>query len=149
MDLTLTIILREMIGLLPHFPEAGYTGKTLTPLARDWFELLQEEHVSERAFLLAIREVKKRCRFWPKLSEVLQAVQQERSNPTPVCTVPQLADTSSTHDLTLEERERNKRRIGHIVSMLKGQLSMDEALQRVCADTHIAAFDAKETTLVR
>ena len=89
--------------------------------------------------------MRKRCRFFPLMADILDAVQQYReAPPQPKINANQIEDVTSNHDLTPEEIERNKQRVAEILSMLAGQKSIDEAVAAVEAKNHIKEFGARE-----
>lgn len=141
MELQLADVQRALSKLVNHFPEAGYNGKTIGLLAADWHNLLTEEWVTQKQFSGGSRHAVKTCRFFPKLADVLAGVQQHRERPPqPQINDMQIEDTTSHHDLTPEEIERNKERLKTITDMLAGKLSTDEAIRTVEAKTHINEF---------
>lgn len=92
-----------------------------------------------------MRHAVKTCRFFPKLADVLAGVQQHRERPPqPQINAMQIEDVTSQHDLTPEEIERNKERIGDILQMLAGEMSIEEAVEAVQAKTHIKEFGVKD-----
>ena len=110
-------------------------------MAFDWHDLLVEEGVTQKQFSSGVRHAVKTCRFFPKLADVLAGVQQHRERPPqPKVNTMQIEDTTSQHDLTPEEVERNKERLKTITDMLAGKLSTDEAIRTVEAKTHIKEF---------
>jgi hypothetical protein len=121
--------------------EAGYTNEQLARLSQEYFEDLQSEEVTAHQFAAAASRVRKRCRFFPKMVDILEAVQQHRESPPAKGYLQdQVADTTSNHDLTQEEIDRNKERTKHITDMLARKLSMDEAIEAVEKSNHIQEF---------
>jgi hypothetical protein len=115
----------------------------LARISQEYFEDLQSESVTLKQFEAAALIVRKRCRFFPLMVDILEAVQQHRERPPqPQINDMQIEDVTSQHDLTPEEIERNKERIGEILQMLAGQKSIDEAVEAVQSKTHIKEFGA-------
>lgn len=110
-------------------------------LADDWFEILASESVTSFQFSAAVKAVKRKCGFFPKVSDVFKAVQEYRENPPAIeYRQAQLADTTSQHDLTPEEVEKNLARLKHINRMLSKEISMEEAIGAVERESHIKEF---------
>ena len=142
MRLQITDVQLALAKLLIHYPESGHNTTSLGKLAFDWHDLLVEEGVTQKQFSSGVRHAVKTCRFFPKLADVLAGVQQHRERPPqPQVNTMQIEDVTSRHDLTPEEIERNKERIGEILQMLAGQKSIDEAVEAVEAKTHIREFN--------
>ena len=145
MKLQTTDVQLALAKLLNHYPESGHNMTSIGKLAFDWHDLLTEEGVTQKQFSAGIRHAVKNCRFFPKLADVLEGVAKYReAPPQPKINANQIEDVTSNHDLTPEEIERNKQRVAEILSMLKGQKSVDEAVAAVEAKTHIKEFGARE-----
>ena len=143
MKLQITDVQLALAKLLNHYPESGHNISSLGKLAFDWHDLLTEEGVTQKQFSAGVRHAVKTCRFFPKLADVLAGVQQHRERPPqPKVNAIQIEDVTSRHDLTPEEIERNKERIGEILQMLAGAKSIDEAVEAVQSKTHIKEFGA-------
>jgi hypothetical protein len=139
--LNLVTVKKAVYSWSIRFREAGYANEQLARLSQEYFEDLQSEGVTERQFEAAANSARKRCRFFPKMCDILQAVQEYRERPPqPKGGIEQIESTSSRHDLTPEEVERNKARLKTITDMLAGKLSADEAVRAVEAQTHIEEF---------
>ena len=145
MTLRITDVQLALAKLLNHYPESGHNRKSIEKLAFDWFDLLQEEGVTQRQFSAGMRHAVKTCRFFPKLVDVLDGVKGYRECPRPAQATGalQISDSSSQHDLTTEEIARNKERIGEILKMLSGEKSMDEAIAAVEGKTVIKEFGGR------
>lgn len=97
--------------------------------------------MTSKQFSAGTRECVKTCSFFPKVSDVLKAVQSYRENPPQVeYGHLQLSDSTSHHDLTPEEIERNLARFDAIKRMLAGELSMERALEAVEKANDIKTF---------
>lgn len=119
------------------------SNEHLARISQEYFEDLQSEGVTLKQFEAAALIVRKRCRFFPLMVDILDAVQQHRERPPqPQVNAMQIEDVTSQHDLTSEEIERNKERIGEILQMLAGKKSIDEAVEAVQSKTHIKEFGA-------
>ena len=140
-ELTLSMVKKAVYSWSIKNREAGYTNDQLAFLSREYFEDLQSEGVTSRQFEAAEKDVRKRCRFFPKMADFLEAVQRVREKPPAIeYDQEQLPDTTSNHDLTHEEIARNKERIKHITDMLSGKLTMDQAVEAQDKTTHIKEF---------
>ena len=98
--------------------------------------------MTAREFDAASLIVRKRCRFFPLMADILDAVQEVRRSPTTSITptTPMIEDVTSNHDLTPEELERNKARVRAIRDMLAGKITMEDALGKVVECAHISDF---------
>jgi len=141
MMLQTTDIQCALAKLLNHYPESGHNATSIGKLAFDWHDLLTEEGVTRKQFSAGIRHAVKTCRFFPKLADVLEGVRGYReSPPQPKSDTLQIADTTSMHDVTPEEVERNKERIQIILKALSKELTIEEAVEMVSMKSHIAEF---------
>lgn len=141
MELKLEEVQRALLKLINHYPESGHNGKTVSRLAVDWLDLLTEEDVTSKQFSAGVRHSVKTCSFFPKLADVLKGVALYRERPPqPNYDLAHIESTTSRHDLTPEEVERNRARLKTITDMLAGKLSADEAVRAVEAQTHIEEF---------
>ena len=66
--LTMKTVQIELAALSCHYPESGHTPKTLGVISKDWFEAFQE--LNEYQFKELIKEAKRKCRFFPKISDL-------------------------------------------------------------------------------
>lgn len=89
-----------------------------------------DEHVSPVQFEAAIKTVRRRCKYFPKMSDILEAVREYRANP-PASDSLQIEDSSSYHDPTPEERKQFKDRINAINDMIHEGTPMEETLKIV------------------
>lgn len=117
-----------------RFREAGYANEQLARISHEYHEDLVSEHVTADEFEDAARAVRKRCRFFPKMVDLLAAVEDRRRQqpaaPTASSAI-QIEAVTSHHDLTEEEVERNQTRIRAITDMLAGRINMDDAMNAV------------------
>lgn len=128
-----------------RFRSAGYGPEQLAWLSDEYFDDLQSEYVTKAQFDAAARMVRKRCRFFPTMADVLEAVQEIRRNPqlmAPVSSdVAQIEEHTAKRDnLTPEEIARNQERLNYIKEMLAGKMSIDDAVAAVSGKSHIAEF---------
>ncbi len=140
--LALIQVKRAVYSWSIRHPEAGYTNEQLARIAHEYHEDLVSEGVTAREFEAVAREARKRCRFFPKMVDLLDAAQQHRKRPPeqPASGAIQIEDVTSHHDLTPEEIERNKARVRAISDMLAGRITMDEAIGQVEDNSHIREF---------
>ena len=125
-----------------RFKSAGYANEQLARLSMEYLEDLQSEGVTLRQFEAAALTVRKRCRFFPSMADILDAVKEYRANPPAAAASGslQIEDVTSKHDITPEEAERNRKRIELILKALKKRMSFEEAEQEVERMGHIKEF---------
>ena len=121
--------------------EAQHSQDSLDVLAVKYAHDLIEEQIGIRELSSACSKASRRWSFFPKMADILKAVDEHRQRPpAPLYEQAQLADTTSNHDLTPEEISRNKERIGEILKMLRKETSVDEAVEAVKSKNHIGEF---------
>lgn len=121
--------------------EAQHSQDSLDVLAAKYTADLLDEKVSEKELVAACKVASRRWLFFPKMADILKAVDEFRSKPqSPRMESLQIESTTSNHDLPPEELERNRARLKTITDMLSGKLSTDEAVRAVEAQTHIQEF---------
>ncbi len=149
--LALIQVKRAVYSWSIRHPEAGYTNEQLARIAHEYHEDLVSEGVTAREFESVAREARKRCRFFPKMVDLLDALQQHRKRPPeqPTSGAIRIEEVTSHHDLTPEEIERNKARVKAITNMLAGKITMDEAIEAVDNNTHIEVFGIQEAGQLR
>ena len=125
-----------------RFRSAGYGNEQLALISKQYHEDLVDEGVTLKQFHVAERSVRKRCRFFPAMADILDAVKEYRECPprSNQSGALQIEDTTSRHDLTPEEVTRNKERVGMIVGALAGRITWEEAEKGVAALQHIGEF---------
>ena len=133
-SLTVNDVKRVVYSWSIRFREAGYANEQLARISHEYHEDLVSEHVTTDEFEDAARAVRKRCRFFPKMVDLLAAVEDRRRQqpaaPTASSAI-QIEAVTSNHDLTEEEVERNQTRIRAITDMLAGRINMDDAMNAV------------------
>lgn len=133
-SLTVNDVKRVVYSWSIRFREAGYANEQLARISHEYHEDLVSEHVTTDEFEDAARAVRKRCRFFPKMVDLLAAVEDRRRQqpaaPTASSAI-QIEAVTSHHDLTEEEVERNQTRIRAITDMLAGRINMDDAMNAV------------------
>ena len=133
-SLTVNDVKRVVNSWSIRFREAGYANEQLARISHEYHEDLVSEHVTTGEFEDAARAVRKRCRFFPKMVDLLAAVEDRRRQqpaaPTASSAI-QIEAVTSHHDLTEEEVERNQTRIRAITDMLAGRINMDDAMNAV------------------
>ena len=133
-SLTVNDVKRVVYSWSIRFREAGYANEQLARISHEYHEDLVSEHVTTDEFEDAARAVRKRCRFFPKMVDLLAAVEDRRRQQPPAPTASsaiQIEAVTSHHDLTEEEVERNQTRIRAITDMLAGRINMDDAMNAV------------------
>lgn len=123
---------------LVRFRSAGYGPAQLDMLAAEYLEDLESENVTLRQFEAAARLVRKRCRFFPVMAEILECVAEYRRGPASMLTFNEGVKTAQIEESTTNgknwteaEIARNKARVYHITAMLSGRISMDDAVLAV------------------
>ena len=141
-SLTVNDVKRVVYSWSIRFREAGYANEQLARISHEYHEDLVSEHVTTDEFEDAARAVRKRCRFFPKMVDLLAAVEDRRRQqpaaPTASSAI-QIEAVTSHHDLTEEEIRRNKQRIQAITDMLAGKIKMDDAID-VIRNSEIEEF---------
>lgn len=148
--LDLLTVKRAVYSWSIRFKSAGYGNEQLAMISAEYLEDLHAEGVTLRQFGAAARMVRRRCRFFPSMAEILDAVQECRCRPelmAPVnSTAQQIPEHTATCDnWTPEELERNKERVRLIAEALAGKMSFDEAGRAVMQMGHINDFSTMET----
>lgn len=128
--------------------EAQHSQDSLDVLAAKYAHDLIEERVSLRELTAACSKASRRWQFFPKMADIMKAVDEHRLNPP--ChryDQAQLGDTTSYHDLTPEEVARNLERIEAIKLVFspdpEKRLSVEEAVAFVESKNHIEEFRAR------
>jgi len=128
--LTLEIVETNLLSLLVHYPESGINGSALSILAEDYTDDLLSEYISIREFLHSVKMVRKRCLFFPKVKDFLDAIKEFRDSPKYLQAPDRflLPEETCEHDITEEERQHNMEMVENIRKMLAGEMSMDDAI---------------------
>lgn len=110
-----------------RWKEAGYTPEQLKFLIREYAEDLKDEYVSTKEFNYAVRSVRKSCTYFPKMTDILKAVNTYREQPRQISNDQlQIGEHSSLHDMTQEEIEKNRRRIAIAMKVVAKQITPEE-----------------------
>lgn len=148
--LDLLTIKRAVYSWSIRFQGIKYTNEQLARLSGEYLEDLQAEGVTLRQFDAAARLVRRRCRFFPSMVEILNAVQECRCKPELMAVAsdaPQIeAHTATPDNLTAEEIKRNRERVRLIAKALAGRLSWDDAERSVSQMGHISEFSTTRST---
>ena len=130
-DLSLTAVKRAVYSWSLRFRETIYDNEQLALLSREYHEDLTEEQVTEKQFAWAAKRTGRSCHFFPKMVDVLEAVQEYRRNP------PQdnleIPETTSFHDPTPAELEMNKKRLAICQDAVCGKISWADATRKMSA----------------
>ena len=144
-SLTVNDVKRVVYSWSIRFREAGYANEQLARISHEYHEDLVSEHVTTGEFEDAARAVRKRCRFFPKMVDLLAAVEDRRRQqpaaPTASSAI-QIEAVTNHHDLTEEEVERNQARVRAITDMLAGKIKMDDAMD-VVRNSEIKEFNKR------
>lgn len=120
------LIERLLHPCLVLFPLEGHNGASLRLLAGYWRDLLADEDVGDEEFAFALRRAMKRCRYWPKIADILEGVREFRENPPRIGPERRLAQESVV-PLSAEERRRNLRRMAIIGRQARREITAEEA----------------------
>lgn len=120
------------------FPEAGHNGETIPHLAEQWQDLLADEDVAEPEFRWAMRRAKKRCRFFPKIADIMEGVTEYREHPPARIDAAHRLPQESSVPLSPEEIERNKARLEIIGQQAARKITAEEAAIRMAKLGHPA-----------
>lgn len=135
--LTHDLIAQQLRPFLVLYPEAGHNGASLALLAGEWHDLLTEEDVQADEFVAAMRRVKKRCRFFPKIADVLEGVRDLREHPPQIDEAHRLPEPPPGGGISDEKRERVRRAIDIIRRQFTGpkeqRLHPEEARRQIKA----------------
>jgi len=107
-----------------RFREANHTPEEIVFIIAEYYEDLVDEKVSRKEFDHATKVVRRRCKFFPTVADILEAVKEYRTNP-PKQNHPQLEEP----ELTPEQIEKNQKRFAILEKQIAGDLSMGEALK--------------------
>ncbi len=116
---------KELRKLNFHYPESGHTRETLTEIAVDYWSDLSEEIQTDHQFINAVKQARKVCKFFPKISDIIDAHRKcIQSNPER--NILQLEDVSTYHDPTEKELAINKKRIEILQKVISKKITMEE-----------------------
>lgn len=131
---TLQQVMKAVASWTLRFPETKYSPQQLKLIAQEYHEDLVDEHVTTGEFAEAAKEVRKRARWFPKMVDILGAVNERRQrHEQTMCGKIMIEGKTSRHDLTPEEVDANRRRVKAITDMLAGKLSIQDAEKAVVA----------------
>lgn len=113
-----------------RFPESGYSAQELELLADEWLEDLRDEGVrSAETFVKAVKLVRRRSKFFPKVSEVLECVAEvAESEHQSRLALPCLDDTQG--EITPLQVARNRECARLMAMAVSGKISWQEAVAR-------------------
>lgn len=141
---TLQEVKRAVYSWSLRFRSTELDNNQLALLSREYLEDLHSEHVTSAVFDAAVKQVRKTCRFFPTMADIMDAVREIWTHPQlmpPATSTLRIAEHTATRDnLTPEEVERNKERLAHIQAMLAGKMSIDDAVAEVEKLSHISVF---------
>jgi len=109
-----------------RFRETVYDNQQLSFLSDDYYEDLLDLGVTSKQFAYAAKLVRQRAKFFPKMSDIMDAVNEYRSNP-PVSDSTQIAETSSYKDPTPEEKEFTRKMGSLTAKVISKEMTADEA----------------------
>ena len=73
-----------------------------------------------------MRQAKKRCRFFPKLADLMESIREIRANP-PVIDQDRQLTAQGEAPMSQEEIDRNVRRLKALAGQIAGKITADEA----------------------
>ena len=126
MGLTENLVRQALENLKYHYPEAGHDRKSLDIISHGYFEDLSTEIQTDNQFRAAVKQSRKDCNFFPKISDIIVAHRKCISSIKPERSVLQIQDVTTYHDPTEEEIETNKKRIGILKRVIAGDISFIE-----------------------
>ena len=131
MELTYQEVQETMAGWSIRYREAGYSPGQLEFLSEEYYDDLIDESISSASFKVISRIVRKRCKFFPKVADILEAKEQYCRHPERYVTNNnlQIADTSSELDQTPEEISLSLKLRDLAVRAVTGKMSTNESLQ--------------------
>jgi len=120
-----------------HYPEA-FDEKNIINISRDYFEDCRDENMSAGDFKAAVKEARKTCQFFPKISDILRTHREIVSRPVARKVDGILPQDTAT--ISPESAEFAKKSIALIKGMLSGEIPSEEAQGIV--DAHLASRSA-------
>jgi len=81
MELKLADVQAALAKLYSHYPEAGHNGDSLRQISADYFEDLTDDRTSQAEFLQAVKLARRRCKFFPKIADIIELRNELRANP--------------------------------------------------------------------
>ena len=81
MELTLRDVQAALAKLYSHYPEAGHNGDSLRQISADYFEDLTDDRTSAEEFADAVKLARRRCKFFPKIADIIEFRNELRANP--------------------------------------------------------------------
>lgn len=123
----------EMIGEQVYLWSLRFRETFLTPeeieiLSSEYLEDLESENVSVKQFRWAAKHASKRCRFFPKMADILDAVDMYRANP-PKSDCAAISYTPIAN-ATPEQEETGKRAAEIAAYAIKNKIPFEEAQKR-------------------
>lgn len=82
MELTLRDVQASLAKLCSHYPEAGHNGDSLRQISADYFEDLTDDRTSSEEFAEVVKLARRRCKFFPKIADIIELRNELRANPT-------------------------------------------------------------------
>lgn len=127
MDIDAKIVWQALVRLLNHYPECGHNQKTLVKLAEDYWEDFQAEGIATVEQLKpSISLVRRKAKFFPKSSEIIAAYNELKAKGRVKDPRRMIEQTTSMHDPTPDEVERNKKFISICMDVVARRITPDE-----------------------
>lgn len=130
-QLTFENVLIAMVKILAHYPDSTLNGEMVKMLAEDYYEAFIEEKVTKPSFDWAVKDVKKRCLFYPKIPDFLESVKVYRSRPPQENKKANAIAHDERRDWTKEELAINKQKISILMDQAMGKISEHEATEKI------------------
>ncbi len=70
-----------LVRLYSHYPESGHDLDGLQQIAADYFEDLTDDRTSQEEFLQVVKLARRRCKFFPKIADIIELRNELRANP--------------------------------------------------------------------
>lgn len=114
-----------------RFREAVLDNERLLFLSEEYLEDLKDENVSPREFEYATRSVRKKCKFFPQMADILVAIVEYRKNPPPSKILQIEENVGLQAPPTPEQLEKNIRRINILTRISSGEITYEQGAKEM------------------
>lgn len=125
----------QLSRLVALYPEAGHNSGSIRVVAEEWAALLKREEAATTEFLAAMSVIKRRCRFFPTVADLSDALRHVRENPPRIGEQYRLEEPPP--GISDEKRERVRKAIDIIRRQISGpkeqRLPPEEARRQIRA----------------
>lgn len=119
----LTTVQQAIISWNTRF-NTGYKPRALRMLVEEYLEDLVAEDVTDRQFCEAAKLVRRRCRFFPRMVEVLECVQEIRNRPAQASDCIQITENPTY--ISEYDSKRNAKRLDLLVKATTGEMPYED-----------------------